>query len=46
MGVRLNRLENINVPCQGAAGSQGRLCPQNPDPGSRLAFHLTLGEAF
>ena len=36
MGVRLNRLEPGPDPAQ----------PVNPDPDSRLAFHLTLGEAF
>ena len=36
-GVRLNRLAGTVVP-----GMQ----PENPDPGRRLAFHLTIGEAF
>jgi translocation and assembly module TamA len=36
-GVRLNRLSGVIVP---------GMSPENPDPGSRLAFHLTLGEAF
>jgi translocation and assembly module TamA len=35
MGVRLNRLDDI--------GPKGL---PNPDPGERLAFHLTIGEAF
>ncbi len=37
LGVRVNRLEGVRV-----AGE----APQNPDPGQRFAFHLTLGEAF
>lgn len=35
LGVRLNRL--------GPSQPDGR---QNPDPGSRFAFHISLGEAF
>ncbi|MBW2734098.1 MAG: BamA/TamA family outer membrane protein [Deltaproteobacteria bacterium] len=34
LGVRLNRLDET---------SDGR---QNPDPGARIAFHLTIGAAF
>jgi translocation and assembly module TamA len=35
LGVRLNRLDVLE--------SDGR---PNPDPGSRLAFHISIGEAF
>jgi hypothetical protein len=37
VGVRLNRLSGVVSP---------GLPPENPDPGRRLAVHLTLGEAF
>jgi outer membrane protein assembly factor BamA len=37
IGVRLNRLAGISVPGEP---------PANPDPGRRIAFHLTIGEAF
>jgi outer membrane protein assembly factor BamA len=37
VGVRLNRLGGVVVP---------GLPPENPDPGRRIAFHLTIGEAF
>jgi translocation and assembly module TamA len=37
IGVRLNRLSGLSVPGEP---------PANPDPGRRLAFHLTIGEAF
>jgi translocation and assembly module TamA len=36
-GLRLNRLSGIAVPGES---------PENPDPGRRFAFHLTIGEAF
>jgi translocation and assembly module TamA len=37
IGVRLNRLGDVDP----ASGK-----PPNPDPGSRLAFHISVGEAF
>jgi translocation and assembly module TamA len=36
-GVRLNRLSGVVVP---------GMAPENPDPGRRFAYHLTIGEAF
>ncbi len=36
-GVRLNRLSGAAMP---------GMSPENPDPGQRFAFHITIGEAF
>lgn len=42
IGVRLNRLGGRVITGGEPAGNE----PVNPDPGERLAFHLTIGDAF
>lgn len=42
IGVRLNRLGGQVV----TVGQPSSNDPVNPDPGQRMAFHLTIGEAF
>lgn len=39
LGVRLNRLDEFE-------NTDSGMVIQNPDPGSRLAFHISIGEAF
>lgn len=48
LGVRLNRLEalEIGVPNAGGGPPAELRFRQNPDPGQRFAFHISIGEAF
>ncbi len=42
LGVRLNRLDG---PPGGLTENVGKI-PTNPDPGDRIAYHISIGEAF
>jgi outer membrane translocation and assembly module TamA len=45
-GLDLEYTTVIGIVRAGAAARLNRLAGDNPDPGQRFAFHITIGEAF
>ncbi|HTA19210.1 MAG TPA: BamA/TamA family outer membrane protein, partial [Polyangia bacterium] len=45
-GLSLEYTTAIGIVRAGAGARLNRLGPDDPDPGQRFAFHITIGEAF